>query len=401
MRPVTRLLPLAAALAVLSACQDPAGVGLDLIDVEGTDPAIETVAATSADTLLDARPAIGFADSTAALAQTRVLVGDVMDPVFGDIRSVGYLDVTRPAIPEGAEAGDVRSVRLEIERTYVYGDTTTVLPLALRQVQGTWSPTLAYPADTTFATGPVLATASVSVADSVVAFELPASWVEANAAALLAADFNEAFEGFAIEAASRPVPGAVFGFQAQSARTRLRVETAEDTLVYPAGEVFSSVQRPALVGAPSRFVPAQVGAGRGVRLRFPLGALGPLPLARAVFEAPLETSLAREGAFVRPIADRAVLFGIDGSGARRLIGLVTVRDGRAATTTTFEELTLSEIQRGLLGTVQFESFELVPGASLGTTQAATFTPASLDILPVLRPGGAEAPRFTLTVVGRS
>ena len=398
MRPVLRLLPLVAALAALSACQDPAGVGLDLIDEDGTDPAVETVVATSVDTLRDARPAIGFADSTAALAQTRLLVGDVMDPVFGDVRAVGYLDVTRPAIPEGAEAGAIRSVRLEIERTYVYGDTTTVLPLALRQVQGRWSPTLAYPADTTFATGPVLATASVSVADSVVTFELPASWVEANGAALFAGDFNEAFEGFAVEPAARPAPGAVFGFQMQSARTRLRVETDADTLVYPAGEVFSSIQRPTPAATSSRFVPAQVGAGRGVRLRFPLGDVGPLPLARAVFEAPIETSLAREGSFVRPIASRALLYGIEPGGGRRLLGLVSIVDGEATTTRT---LILDDIQRTLIGTLSFESFELVPGARLGAVPGTFAVPASLDVLPVLRPGGAAAPRFTLTVVGRS
>ena len=392
-----RLLPLAAALVALSACQDPAGVGLGLIDEEGSDPATRTVTATSADTLRDARPLIGFADSSASLSQTRVLVGDVVDPVFGDARAVAYLDLVRPAIPD--DPGDVLVARLELQRTYVYGDTTTTLPLALRQVEGRWSPTLDYPADTTLAAGPVLASSSVSVADGVVAFDLPASWIEANGAALFAADFNEAFEGFAVEPAARPAPGAVFGFQVASRQTRLRVETTTDTLFYAVGEVFTSLARQALAGTPTRFVPAQVGAGRGVRLRFPLGDVGPLPLARAVFEAPVETALAQDGPFVRPLADRALLYGIDGEGARRLLGLVSVRDGVA---TTAQTLILSEIQGGLLGTVRFESFELVPGASLGAVQGTTATPASLDVLPVLRPGGAEAaPRFRLTVVGGS
>ena len=383
-------------LAALPACQDAAGVGLGLVDGVDADPSVEAVTATSVDTLLDVRPLIGFADSTAALSQTRVLVGDVVDPVFGDVRAVGYLDFTRPAVGDTVEAGDVRSVRLELERAYVYGDTTTVLPLALREVRGRWSVTTDYAADTTFDAGPVLSTASVSVADSVVAFELPAAWVEGNAEALLAGDFNEAFEGFAVEPTARPAPGAVFGFQTQSPRTRLRVVTVDDTLSYPVGEVFTSVQRAPSAAAPARFVPAQVGTGRGVRLRFPLGEVGPVPLARAVFEAPVDASVSRDGAFVRPLARRAVLFGVTADGDRVFVGLVTVADGVASA----RSLNLAAVQRGVLGESDFASFELLPGASLGASGAVS-APASLDVLPVVRLGGAEAPRLTLTVAGRS
>ena len=392
-----RLFLLAAVLAALPACQDAAGVGLGLVDGGDADPSVETLTATSVDTFLAVRPLIGFADSTAALSQTRVLVGDVMDPVFGDARAVGYLDFTRPAVGDTVEAGDVRSVRLELARDYVYGDTTTTLPLALREVRGRWSVTTDYAADTTFDVGPVLAEASVSVADSgVVVFELPASWVAANAEAFLSTDFNEAFEGFAVEPTARPAPGAVFGFQTQSARTRLRVETVDDTLSYPVGEVFTSVQRAPSAAVPARFVPAQVGAGRGVRLQFPLGELGPVPLARAVFRAPVETSLARDGAFVRPVARRAALFGVTPDGARVLVGLVTVADGEATTQT----LDLDVVQRAVLGETEFTSFELLPGAGIGAGGAVP-APASLDVLPVVRLGGAEAPRFTFTVAGRS
>ncbi|MDT0631620.1 hypothetical protein [Rubrivirga litoralis] len=401
MRLPPRPLLLLAALAALPACQDAAGVGVGLIDDADVDPATRTVEAASVEAADDRRPAIGFADSTAALAQTRVLAGDVADPVFGDARAVGYLDVVRPAIPEGMAAADVRSVRLELQRTYVYGDTTAALALALRQVDagaGSWSPSLDYAADTLFAVGPVLTSTTVSAADETVAFDLPASWVEANAELLLAANFNEAFEGFALEPTRAGGAGAVFGFQAQTPQTRLRVITTNDTLSYRAGEVFSSLQRGEPRPAPDAFVAAQVGSGRSVRLLFPLDAIGPAALARAVLRAPLETTVAEEGSFVRPVAQNATLFGVDtATGTRTPIVIVTV-EGGAVSAAQSDRLTQA-VQAALLGAAAFDAFELVPGALPGRVQGTLFVPASLDVLPVLRPGGAEAPRLSLTVVG--
>ena len=391
---ILRLLPLAAGLAVLSACQDPAGVGLGLIDEESPDPAVRALPATEVDAVADTRPLIGVADSSAALPQTRVLAGDVSDPVFGDARVTGYLDFTQPSVPDGTEPGDVRSVRLEVQRTYVYGDTTTALPLTLRQVDaaaGSWSPSLDYPADTVLAVGPALATATVTVSDDVVAFDLPAAWVEANAALLVGdpAAFNNDFEGFALEPTRPGGAGAVFGFQAQTSRTRLRVFTASDTLSYPVGEVFSSVQRGPAPPAPPGFVAAQAGAGRAVGLRFDLGALGPVALARAVLRVPIDASVAQDGAFVRPLARRAQLFGVDdATGERTPIALVAVEGGVA--TTLQSEVLRAFLQEGLIGTRRLDRFELVP---------TPVPAASLDVLPVLRPGGAEGPRLSLTVVG--
>ena len=107
-----------------------------------------------------------------------------------------------------------------------------------------------------------------------------------------------------------------------------------------------------------------------------------------MFEAPIETSLAREGSFVRPIASRALLYGIEPGGGRRLLGLVSIVDGEATTTRT---LILDDIQRTLIGTLSFESFELVPGARLGAVPGTFAVPASLDVLPVLRPGRGGRP----------
>lgn len=395
MRLPLRPLPFLAGLVLLAACQDPAGVGLGLIDEEGADPTVRTLLATSVDTALVERTLIGFADSNATPAQTRVLAGDVADPVFGDARVTGYVDLIQPTIPGDTEAENVLAAQLEVQRTYVYGDTTASISLALRQVDvdaGPWSPDPTYPPDTLFAVGPVLTTSTVSVADEIVTFDLPESWVEANAATLVGDTFNEDFEGFALEPTRTGGVGAVFGFQAQTTQTRLRVFTTTDTLSYRLGEVFSSVQRTAPAALPPGVSPAQVSSGVVVAARFPLDTVGPLPVARAVFRAPLDLSFQQDGTFVRPIAERALLYGVEGDGTRTLIATVVV-EGSVASTSLTNTLT-PVLQDVVVGDRAFAQFELEPSG----------VPASLDILPVAFdlsvPGGALAgPTLSLTVVG--
>ena len=314
-----------------------------------------------------------------------MLAGDVADPVFGDARAVGYVDLVQPDRAGSVEADDVTSVQLRLRRDYVYGDTTTALTFALREVEGSWQPTLDYPADTLFDVGPVLATATTSVADTLVTFDLPASWVEANADLLVgdAATFGEEFEGFALVPTERPVPGAVFGFSGPSAQSGLRVIAGEDTLRYPIGEVFSSVAREE-IALPPTFVPAQVNSGRGVRLRFSLDGIGPLPVARATLRAPVVASLAEDGPFVRPLVSNARLFGVDGDERVLLADLALGDDAVLSGVVT------AALQQVLVGDEEFEAFEVEPAP----------IPASLDVLPVVRAGGAgEVPRLTLTVIG--
>ena len=98
-----------AACTVLSACQDPAGVGLGLIDEEQLDPSVRTVALSGLGTTPDTTIAIGIADGTNTdLLQTRVLVGSVVDPTYGDARARAYVDVIQAAnLPSDATAEDV------------------------------------------------------------------------------------------------------------------------------------------------------------------------------------------------------------------------------------------------------------------------------------------------------
>ena len=396
----------AAALALaLSACQDPAGVGLGLIDEDQADPSVRVVPLAELDTLTVTAPAIGIADpNNPTRPQGRVLVGDVRDAVFGDARSIAYVDALQPADATRLDADDVLQVWLQLPRTYVYGDTTTALPVELRAVQGSWDALPSYPADTVFAVGPTLTTAALSVADTLSRFDLPASWVRANAATLVGDSFADDFEGFSIQTAPGfvPSPGAVFGldtFPRRNGTVGLRVATSEDTLTFPLSEVFSSIATTAPTAAPSSILPVRRGSGADVRFTADLSAIGPVPLARAVVRLPLDQSYAEVGTFVRPIASQGALFGVrdsDGTPERTLLADLTSTDGGDFSVA--DSPALTRILQTIFATPSdagFDRYEIRP------TRAPTFRPASLDILPVIRPvpGAERPPRFVLTVVG--
>lgn len=394
-----RFAALVVVAASLSACQDPAGVGLGLIDEEGADPNARAVYVTSLDTVAIVGTAIGFANPNDSPHQPRVLVGDVTDPVFGDVRAVAYVDAVRPSSVD-TEAEDVRAVWLELRRDYAYGDTTTALPIALRQVNPTpsWSASTRYPADTTFATGDVLTTTTVVIADTLVRFDLPASWVSANAGLLVEDGFDAAFEGFALEPMGTTEPGAVFGFSTLASRgSRIRIATDEDTLSYALQEVFTSIQREEATMSPTSIYGARASTNGGIRFDADLTALGPLPLSRGSLTLPIDRSFTEAGSFVRPLAARSGLYGVRSADSlRAFLGEVVIgADGDARVTNT-TRLTPA-LQQVLLGDETFDRFEVVPSL----TGVAPVIPVSLDILPVLRPTGPETgPRLTLTVVGR-
>ncbi len=392
-----------AALA-LSACQDPAGVGLGLIDEEQSDPSVRVVALADLDTLTFDRPAIGLATvaATNSRPQTRVLVGDVLDPVFGDVRALAYVDAGQPAAARSLESDDVREVWLEMPRSYTYGDTTTALPVSLHDIQGDWDASNDYPSDTTFAVGEALVTATLVQADTLVRFNLPASWVSRNAATLVGTTFSDDFEGFALqpEAGFVASPGVVFGLGTLSAQgAALRLATDEDTLSFPLSEVFSSISAQAPAAPPAGILPVRRGTGSEVRFTADLSALGPVPLARGMLRLPLDESFAEVGTFVRPLAQRSVAFGVRGAGSASPtyvpLGVLNVSGGLASLTDT-GALT-SALQNLLISpeTGGFDRYEIRPDLN------PDLNPASLDILPVRRPqpGDDSVPRLTLTLVG--
>ena len=399
--PVRAFAAAAFAALALSACQDPAGVGLGLIDEEQSDPSVRVVALTDLDTLVFDAPAIGIADVSNSRTQARVLVGDVRDAQFGDARAVGYLDLLQPAAARQLDTDDVQRVWIELPRDYAYGDTTTALPLSLHAIQGSWSADPSYPSDTLFSVGAALATTTVTDADTTLRFDLPASWVTANAATLVGDDFAEGFEGFAIQpqAGYAPAPGLVAGFSTLASAS-LRLATAEDTLFFALSEVFSSVRASGPTAPPAGVLPARRLSGTAIRFEADLASFGPLPLARGLLTLPLDRSLTQMGSFVRPLPPVAVLYGIrdlDGTPTRTLLGALDITDAGDLAIVDTRTFT-SALQQVLLSpaTASFDRFEIRPDVTLDSN------PASLDVLPIVLPGAGvtSVPRLSLTFVGR-
>ena len=396
------------AALLLSACQDPAGVGLGLIDEDQADPSVRVVPLDDLDTLAVSVPAIGIADpGNNALSQGRVLVGSVLDAQFGDAQATAYVDLLQPSAAQDLEAADVRAAWIELPRTYAYGDTTTALPVELRPIEGSWDASVSYPADTVFAVGPALASGTLTsaLADTLARFDLPESWVRANAATFVGDAFGDAFEGFAVQTAAgfAPSPGVVYGlgtFARDGAG--LRLATAEDTLLFPLSEVFSSVRSQAPTAPPASILPVRRGSGAEVQFRADLGAVGAVPLARGILRLPLDKSFIQQGAFVRPLPPLAVLFGVreveGGAPQRTFLGALSesasgdfaIEDTRPLTTA-LQRLLADPTDRG------FDRYEIRPALS------PTQYPASLDVLPLVRrtPDMDRPPRFTLTLVGAS
>ena len=390
---------LVAALA-LSACQEPAGVGIGLLDEEQSSPTTRTVLLTDLDTLQRQTVAIGIADPDNAASQQRVLAGSVADDAFGDARAVAYVDARPTAVPDDAEADDVSEAWLVLRRTYVYGDTTTALPLTLREVQGEWEVDTSYPADTLFDVGPVLSTTTVSVADTLVRFDLPPDWVAANAATLIGDDFGDDFEGFALQVPDGyvPAPGAVFGFGTfESTGSGLRVVVDEDTLAFDLSEVFTSISTDPPAVRPTDYVAVRANSNASLRFDADFSGVGPSAVASALIRLPLAPSLEEAGTFVRPFLERGLLAGVrdrdDGETSTVILGeLGIARSGDAALLTDSRELT-ARVQALLIDPegAGFDRFRVLPASN----------PVSLDVLPVLLTGDASGARFTLTLVGGS
>lgn len=393
-----------AGLALLSACQDSSQVGLGLIDDDVPTPGVRVLGATAVDTVAYDLVTSGFADLSSP-SQTRVLVGNVRDALYGDAQATAYLDAIVPsqALPSGFADRPVTSVRLELRRDYAYGDTTAAFPVELRQVTATWAPT-GLPADTTLATGSLLTTATVRGADSLAVFDLPQSWLDANVGLFTRSTFSSDFEGFELRAPTVTGDGAVFGFNVAridantAAKSFLRVATARDTVRFRISEVFSRLT-PGMPGmAPPGRLLLRAGSGTGAKLSFSYADVLRQPLAQAAFRVPVDASLSgAQGTFKRPVAPLATLWARPATGESIYITSLRPATGSSDVRTTVNTGLTALVQQILLERATYRFFEV---RFADVLQTAT---VSLDVLPIVTDGATPGtkPRLTLTVVGAS
>lgn len=392
----------ACAALLLSACQEPAGVGLGLIDEEQSDPRVQTILLTDLDTVETSPVTLGIADPNSQVGQSRVLAGSVVDPEFGDASAVAYFDFLQADDLDGSRTGaDVREAWIELGPGYVYGDTTTSLPLELRPIQGQWEAEGMFPLDTLFDVGEVLSVTEIMASDSLRRFDIPEAFLRANADLFVGDNFSDGFEGFALQVPGTymPSPGAVIGLNTfETLGAGMRVVVLEDTLLYPLSDVFTSVQATPPSVPPSTFIPARSGSGVGIRFDADFSGVGITPLANARVLLPLEQSVLEVGSFVRPTSSRMLLFGVrtndEGEDVLTRLAELVITDDFVGIAEDSRLLT-QELQELILDTENqgFESYEIVPLPTL----------VGLDVFPVRLPleGAARPPRITLTLVGES
>lgn len=304
-------------LWAVSGCDDPStvGVGVGPDSLQGGTPVTLDVGATSQRIVADPSPT-GNGGSAPAW---RMLVGTVDDPLTGPIAANAYVDLRTPvAIPDTILNAPPESLRVELdlEPSYIHGDTTSTVTLAVYAVDDEMDIAGAT-SDQTFPATPIrdangqALTASFSAGrDSLITIPLPQRWVADNIEVLTDTTdggraFADAFHGFRLEARSG---NAIVGFTRSS--TTLEIQRTEGVLSSQFGALkqFTHVERtgekPSLDG---RRV-AVDGLGEAFAFSFdfdapPLDTLSGAFVNRASIIAPVDTTAwaeMRPTDFVRP-----------------------------------------------------------------------------------------------------
>ena len=395
-------LAVAAALAlVLSACQDPSGVGLGLLGEDGGTPTGTVIAADSVELRADDLPFTGgYGDGSSGVrAQTRVLVGRVEDPLVGTATAQAYIDLRPPAtIPGDYREHDITSVTLRLRRDYVYGDSTAEFTVRLHPISADWDP-LGLKPDTALAVGDFIAEYTVSATDTLVQMRLPDAWVEANQEALQDEDFVSEFHGFrlSVDDAGAGSPGAVFGFRTVSPTTFpsiMRVVTPEETVDYPISETFTGLEWSDPPLSPTDRIILRTGDSGLLSFTFSLDDVDSLAVAGGAIRMNIDrTLIENDGVFVRHLPPAASLYGIadDEDSTRVFITSATIDEDEDVLTFASSALT-ALLQQALFGDPAFVRYEV----------ALSVSPLGVGFLPIVigpvpaTPTEDRRPRVTLT-----
>lgn len=291
-------LPLLALL--LAACDNPTGVGAELVDSSRERPEEVHLAPTRME--IASEPDItGFVWNTAASASNyRILSGVTEDPLLGSIRADGYVDFFAPAATpsEAFTSNPVSSATLLLLRSYVYGDTTQPVTLRLHDLPDAWTAT-GGTADTVITGTTPVTEVTLPPTGGYAEIPLPAAWIDRWDAVLRGTTFAADFHGFRVE----PVGGdAVIGFAL--AGSSLRAVAGGDTTYFLASQMLTGLAfDPGSPAVPDR-VTLQDGRGIGVVVPFDFtdervqsGAV-----SRIRIEIPVDTllSLPDRPGYVRP-----------------------------------------------------------------------------------------------------
>lgn len=345
MKTISIILLLVSGGLLLTACEDATNVGERLVGAQGGHPVTEEIPIAGVRPVDLERP---------SNLPPRVIAGAVEDPALGTYTVHGYLDVT-PVTSSGFRAQPVQHAELRLSPSYVYGDTTGDVTLALREITEEWNPD-GLSTDTSFGVGPIIGEFTVLSTDTLVVVPLPADWVDENDDVLRSADFGERFHGFRLD----PVSGnAVVGFG--PGRSSLFAVSSEDSSSSPVGRSYSSVERAVPVEIPSDRILMQAGSGPALSFSLVDDApeLPPSSVNRAAIVLSADTvtlSGNTPANFARPLLETLDVYGIPGDAPAVLLARATINDeGRYV----FDSQSLARtVQDALLGRDAYDRFEV-------------------------------------------
>lgn len=338
---ITFLFLVCGLLLTFAACDDTSNVGLGLVGEQG-QPEVRQLNITEFEPQT-------FEDITSAVQ--RVLTGEVDDPLTGLVSAEGFVDFTGRF--GNREDSTITEVILRLVPDYIYGDTTAMVTLQLRDVLEEWSDS-GLEADTSFATADMVVTeVSFLPTDSVVVIPLPEAWVIANDTTLKSSTFAASLHGFSLRATES---NAVVGFDALE--SRLQVLTPTDTVAFALSETFSHLVRPEPFVAPEGRLLLQDGISPTVRLNFDLSGNEQTPVngVRLTIAADIALSQNTPPNFVRPLLRQVQLARVAEDGSGFVLGDSFLDDDGSFR---FESTTFrSVLQQTLLGETLFDHFEV-------------------------------------------
>jgi hypothetical protein len=373
---------------MLSACEDPSGVGLSVIDFGETDPSTRTIAAEAAmGPLVDAT---GFLRPLAGAFDQRFIVGRAQDPIFGTVTATGYIDFGRPAgLAPGFFTVAIEEAYLEFRPDYRFGDTTREVVIDLYEIQDSWNPQT-FRSDTTLAAQPgLVATFSATAADTLVRVQLPDAWVTQRDTLLRSQQFDTLWHGFQLR--PRDESGIALGFTGHSRLnvvSNFREETARDTVAFFAsGLATGTTVDYSLANVPLRLLPLQDNTGLGLIMTFRLDTLDTRAISASAIRIEADTLLLeanRPAGFERPMARTLVIYGLgDGPPTALAEGLLIEDDEAYVFTSSF-----------LHRVIQDMVFKRSPFDRFGVGFARS--PSTLNVAPLVDEPGAP-PRVILLV----
>ncbi len=310
------LLVAVVSFSLLSGCDDPSSVGLELVGGSKGEPIDFSVVPS---TFLNepGRDVTG--------ARARVLVGVVDDPVAGSISAAGYLDFSPVGTrSEAFQNGPVTEVSLRLKTDYIYGDTLQEGSLFVYDIAAEFAE-LGFPADSTIDIGGVVTQTAFNPTDSLVIVNIPSNWIAVNDTTLRSSTAATAFHGFQLTATD---VNSIVGFTSGSV---MRVVSGGDSLDFQIELSATTSERltPPTPSADRLIVQDTGGPTIGLDLELDTDTLSDAVINRIVLQLFTDVSLLETQTpsnFVRPPATSFDLIAVTKDSALVFLAVATVSE---------------------------------------------------------------------------